>query len=145
MELRINHVRINRARPVTEKPRGLQFAVQERNTFTVSGMYDVHCSKEYGANEMTKLDEQSDLGHLDHLLVGEVTGSAHLDSKDLSIHKSEPRIIKSGCVEESPHVKIDSGYQVTYSQTVGNQHDNCILDCKVKDNQVYLPPHRRSD
>ena len=129
----------------TEKPRGLQFAIQERDTFTLSGMYDVYCSKEYGANEMTKLDEQSDLGHLDHLPVGEVTGSAHLDSKYKSIHKSEPRIIKSVCVEESPHVKIGSGYQVTYLQTVGNQQDNCILDCKVKDNQVYLPPHRRSD
>ena len=128
-----------------EKPRGLQFAIQERDTFTVSGMYDVYCSKEYGANEMTKLDEQSDLDHLYHLPVGEVTGSAHLDSKDKSIHKSEPRIFKSVCVEESPHVKIGSGYQVTYSQTIGNQQDNCILDCKVKDNQVYLPPHRRSD
>ena len=128
-----------------EKLRGLQFAIQKRDTFTVSGMYDVYCSKEYGANEMTKLDEQSDLDHLDHLPVGEVTGSAHLDSKDKSIHKSEPRIFKSVCVEESPHVKIGSGYQVTYSQTIGNQQDNCILDCKVKDNQVYLPPHRRSD
>ena len=129
----------------TKEPRGLQFAIQEKDTSIVSGINDVHCSKEYGANEMTKLDEQSDLGHLDHLPVGEVTGSAHLDSKDKSIHKSEPRIIKSVCVEESPHVKIGSGYQVTYLQTVGNQQDNCILDCKVKDNQVYLPPHRRSD
>ena len=42
-------------------------------------------------------------------------------------------------------MKISSGYQVTHSRTVGNQQDNCILDCKVKDNQVYIPPHRRSD
>ena len=108
-------------------------------------MHDVHCSKEYAANQMTKLDEQSDLGHRDHLPVGEVTGSAHLESKDGSIHKSDPRIIKSGSAAESPHMKIGSGYQVTHSGTVGNQHDNYTLDCKVKDNQAYIPPHRRSD
>ena len=85
------------------------------------------------------------MGHWDHLPVGEVTGSAHLESKDGNIHKSDPRIIKSGSAEESPHMKIDSGYQVTHSQTVGNQQDNCILDCNVKDIQVYIPPHRRSD
>ena len=123
----------------------MQFAIQEKDTSTVSGMNYAHCSKEYAANQMTKLDEQSDLGHHDHLPVGEVTGSAHLESKDDSIHKSEPRIIKSVCAEESSHVKIGSGYQVTHSQNVGNQQDNCILDCKVKDNQVYIPPHRRSD
>ena len=122
----------------TEEPRGLQFAIQERDTSTVSGMHDA-------AKKMTKLDGQSDLGHQDQLSIAEVIGSAHLASKDVSIHKSEPRIIKSVCVEESPHVKIGSGYQVTHSQTVGNQPDNCILDCKVKDNQVYIPPHRRSD
>ena len=71
--------------------------------------------------------------------------SAHLESKDVSIHKSEPRIIKSVSAEESPHAKIGSGYQVTHSQTVGNQQDNSILDCKIKDNQVYIPPHQRSD
>ena len=129
----------------TEEPRGLQFAIQERNTSTVSGMHDAHCSKEYGAKKMTKLDEQSDLGHLNQLLVGEVTGSVHLESKDYGMHKSEPRIIKSISVEESLHVKIGSGYQVTHLQTVGNQQDKCILDCKVKNNQVYIPPHRRSD
>ena len=129
----------------TEEPRSLQFAIQEKDTSTVSGMNAVHCSKEYVANQMTKLDEQSDLGHWDHLPVGEVTGSAHLESKDGNIHKSDPRIIKSGSAEESPHMKIGSGYQVTHSQTVGNQQDNCILDCKVKDIQVYIPPHRRSD
>ena len=47
--------------------------------------------------------------------------------------------------EESPQVKIGSGYQVTHSQTVANQQDSCIPDCKVKDNQVYIPPHQRSD
>ena len=129
----------------TEEPRGLQFAIQERDTSTVLGMHDVHWSKEYGTKKMTKLDEQSDLGHQDQLLVGEVIGSAPLESKDDGIHKSESRIIKSVSAEESPHVKMGSGYQVTHSRTVGNQQDNCILDCKVKDNQVYLPPHRRSD
>ena len=129
----------------TENPRDLQFAIQERDTSTVSGTHDTHCSKEYKAKKMTELDEQSDLGHRDQLSVGEVIGSAHLESKDDSIHKSEPRIIKSVYVEESPHVKIGSGYQVTHSRTVGNQQDNCIFDCKVKDNQVYIPPHRRSD
>ena len=108
-------------------------------------MHDAHCSKEYAAKKMTKLDEQSDLGHQDQLPVREVTGSAHLEIKDEGIHKSESRIIKSVHAEESPHVKIGSGYQVTHSRTVGNQQDNCILDCKVKDNQVYIPPHRRSD
>ena len=127
-----------------EEPRDLQFAIQERDTSTVSGVHDAHCSKEYAA-KMTELDEQSDLGHQDHLSIGEVIGSAHPESKDVSIHKSEPRIIKSVHAEESPHVKIGSGYQVTHSRTVGNQQDNCILDCKVKDNQVYIPPHRRSD
>ena len=129
----------------TKEPRGLQFAIQEKDTSIVSGMNDAHCSKEYAANQMTKLDEQSDLGHWDHFPVGEVTGSAHLESKDGSIHKSDPRIIKSVSAEESPHVKIGSGYQVTHSRTVGNQQDNSILDCKVKDNQVYIPPHRRSN
>ena len=129
----------------TEEPRGLQLAIQNRDTSTVSGMHDAHCSKEYAANQMTQLDEQSDLGHWDHLPVGEVTGSAHLESKDGSVHKSDPRIIKSVSAEESPHVKIGSGYQVTHLQTVGNQQDNCILACKVKHNQVYIPPHRRSD
>ena len=124
----------------TEEPRSLQFAIQEKDTSTVSGMNAVHCSKEYVANQMTKLDEQSDLGHWDHLPVGEVTGSAHLESKDGNIPKSDPRIIKSMSAEESPHVKIVSGYQVTHSQTVGNQQDN-----KVKDNPVYIPPHQRSD
>ena len=106
----------------TEETRGLQLAIQERDTSTVSGIHDAHCSKEYAANQMTKLDEQSDLGHRDHLPVGEVTGSAHLESKDGSIHKSDPRIIKSGSAAESPHMKIGSGYQVTHSRTVGNQH-----------------------
>ena len=129
----------------TEEHMGLQFAIQERDTSTVSGTRDVHCLKEYAANQMTKLDEQSDLGHQDHLSIREVIGSAHLESKDSSIYKSEARIIKSVSAEESLHVKIGSGYQVTHSQTVGNQEDNCILDCKVKDNQVYIPPHRRSD
>ena len=129
----------------TEEPRGLQFSIQEQDTSTVSRMNDAHCSKEYGAKKMTKLDEQSDLGHQDQLLVGEVTGSVHLESKDGSIHKSDLRIIKSVGAEESPHVKIGSGYQVTHSQTVGDQQDTCILDCKVKDNQMYIPPHRRSD
>ena len=129
----------------TEEPRDLEFAIQERDTSNVSGMHDVHCSKEYAAMKMTKLDEQSDWGHQDHLSIGEVTRSTHLESKEDSIHKSESRIIKAVSVEESPHVKIGSGYQVTHSQTVGNQQDNCVLDCKVKDNQVYIPPHRRSD
>ena len=128
----------------TEEPRGLQFAIQERDTSTVSGMHDARCSKEYAA-KMTKLDEQSNLGHWDHLPVGEVTGSVHLESKDGSIYKSEVRIIKSVSAKESPHVKIGSGYQMTHSRTVGNQQDNCIPDCKVKGNQVYIPPHRRSD
>ena len=128
----------------TEEPRHLQFAIQERNTSTVLGVHDAHCSKEYVA-KMTELDEQSDLDYQDQLSIGEVIGSAHPESKDVSIHKSEPRIIKSVHAEESPHVKIGSGYQVTHSRTVGNQQDNCILDCKVKDNQVYIPPHRRSD
>ena len=129
----------------TEEPRGWQFAIQEQDTSTVSRMNDAHCSKEYRAKKMTKLDEQSDLGHQDQLLVGEVTGSVHLESKDGSIYKSDLRIIKSVGAEESPHVKIGSGYQVTHSQTVGYQQDNCILDCKVNDNQMYIPPHRRSD
>ena len=129
----------------TEEPSGLQFAIHKRDTSTVSGMHDAHYSKEYGVKKMTKLDGQSDLGHQDQLLVGQVTGSVHLESKDDGIHKSESRIIKSVSAEESPHVKIGSGYQVTHSQTVGNQQDNRILDCKVKDNQVYIPPHRRSD
>ena len=133
------------SRMPTEEPRDLQFAIQERDTSTVSGMHDAHCSKEYGAKKMTKLDEQSDLGHLNQLLVGEVMGSVHLESKDYCMHKSEPRIIKSISVEESLHVKIGSGYQVTHLQTVGNQQDKCILDCKFKNNQVYIPPHRRSD
>ena len=128
-----------------EEPRGLQFAIQERDTSTVSGMHDAHCSKEYVANQMTKLDEQSDLVHQDQLLVEEVTGSVHLESKGDGIQKSEPRIIKSVSAEESPPVKIGSGYQVTHSRTGWNQRDHCILDCRVKDNQVYLPPHRRSD
>ena len=128
-----------------EEPRDLQFAIQERDTSTVSGMHDAHGSKEYTANQMTKLDEESDLGHWDHLPVGEVIGSTHLESMDVSIHKPEPRIIKSVHAEESLHVKISSGYHVTHLQTVGNQQDNCILDCKVNDNQVYIPPHRRSD
>ena len=127
-----------------EEPRGLQSAIQERDTSTVLGIHDAHGSKEDAA-KMIELDEQSDLGHQDHLSIGEVVGSTHLGSKDVSIHKSDPRIIKSMGAEESPHVKIGSGYQVTHSQTVGNQQDNCILDCKVKDNQVYIPPHRRSD
>ena len=129
----------------TEEPRGLKFAIQDKDTSTVSGMNDAHCSKEYAAYQMTKLDKQFDLGHQDHLPVGEVTGSAHLESKDGNIHKSDLRIIKSVSAEESPHVKIGSGYQVTHSRTVGNQQDNCILDCKVKDNQVYIPPNQRSD
>ena len=87
-------------------PTGLQAAIQ-KDTSTVSGMNGAHGSKEYAANQMTKLDEQSDLGHWDHLPVGEVTGSAHLGSKDGSVHKSDPRIIKSVSAEESPHVKID--------------------------------------
>ena len=128
----------------TEEPRGLEFAIQERDTSTVLGIHDAHGSKEYAA-KMTGLDEQSDLCHQDHLSMREVIGSAHLESKDVSIHKSEPRIIKSVSAEESPCAKIGSGYQVTHSRTVGNQQDNCILDCKVKDNQVYIPPHRRSD
>ena len=111
-----------------------------KDTSTVSGMNDAHCSKEYAANQMTKLGEQSDLGHQDHLPVGEVTESVHLESKDGNIHKSDPRVIKSMSAEESPHMKIGSGYQVTHSQTVGNQQDN-----KVKDNPVYIPPHQRSD
>ena len=127
----------------TEEHTGLQFAIQDKDISTISGMHDTHHSKEYAANQITKLDEQSDLGHRNHLPVGEVTGSAHLGSKDGSIHKSHPRIIKSVSAEESQHVKIGSGYQVTNSRTVGNQQDNCILDCK--DNQVYIPPHRRSD
>ena len=57
-------------------------------------MHDAHCSKEYAA-KMTELDEQSHLGHQDHLSIGEVIGSVHLESKDVSIHKSELRIIKS--------------------------------------------------
>ena len=128
----------------TEEPRGLQFAIQESNTSIVSGMHDAHCSKEYAA-KMTELDEQSDLGHQDHLSTGEVIGSAYLGSKDVSIHKSEPRIIKSVSVEESTYVKMGSGYQVTHSRTIGTQQDNYILDCKVKDNHLYIPPHRRSD
>ena len=130
---------------LTEEPRGLQFAIHKRDTSTVSGMHDAHYSKEYGVKKMTKLDGQSDLGHQDQLLVGQVTGSVHLESKDDGIHKSESRIIKSVSAEESPHVKIGSGYQVTHSQTIGNQQDNRIVDCKVKDNQVYIPPHGRSD
>ena len=128
----------------TEEPRGLQFAIQESNTSIVSGMHDAHCSKEYAA-KMTELDEQSDLGHQDHLSTGEVIGSAYLGSKDVSIHKSEPRIIKSVSVEESTYVKIGLGYQVTPLQTVVDPQDSCIPDCKVKDSQVYIPPHRRSD
>ena len=123
-----------------EEPRGLQSAIQERNTSTVLGKHDAHCSKEDAA-QMTELDEQSDLGHQDHLSIGKVKGSAHLQSNDISIHKSEPRIIQSVHAEESPHVKIGSGYQVTHLRTVGNQQDNCILDCKVKVNRVYIPPH----
>ena len=124
----------------TEETRGLQFAIQERDASIISGMHDAYCAKEY-ATKMTELDEQSDLGHQDHLSIREVIGSAHLESKDVSIHKSEPRIIKSVHAEKSPHVKIGSGYQVTHLQTVGHQQDKCILDCKVKDNCVYLPPH----
>ena len=127
-----------------EEPRGLQSAIQERDTSTVLGIHDAHFSKEDAA-KMIELDEQSDLGHQDHLSIGEVVGSTHLGSKDVSIHKSDPKIIKSMGAEESPHVKIGLGYQVTHSQTVGNQQDNSILDCKVKDNQVYIPPHRRSN
>ena len=41
----------------TEEPGGLQFAIQERDTSTVSGMHDAHCSKEYAAKKMTELDE----------------------------------------------------------------------------------------
>ena len=41
----------------TEEPRGLQFAIQEKDTSSVSRMNDAHCSKEYAASEMTKLDE----------------------------------------------------------------------------------------
>ena len=97
-----------------EEPRGLQFAIQERDTSTALGIHDAHCSKEDAA-KMIELDEQSDLGHQDHLSIGEVVGSTHLGSKDVSIHKSEPRIIKLVNAEESPQVKIGSGYQVTHS------------------------------
>ena len=97
-----------------EEPRGLQSAIQERDTSTVLGIHDAHYSKEDAA-KMIELDEQSDLGHQDHLSIGEVVGSTHLGSKDVSIHQSEPRIIKSVSAEESPHVKIGSGYQVTHS------------------------------
>ena len=127
-----------------EEPRGLQSAIQERDTSTVLGIHDAHCSKEDAA-KMIELDEQSDLGHQDHLSIGEVVGSTHLGSKDVGIHKSEPRIIKSVSAEESPHVKIGSGYQVTHSRTVADQQDSYIPDYKVKDTQVYIPPHRRSD
>ena len=84
----------------TEEPRGLQFAIQERDTSTALGMHDDHCSKEYAA-KMTELDEQSDLGHQDHLPVGKVIGSTHLESKDVTIYKSDLRIIKSMGAEES--------------------------------------------
>ena len=60
---------------------------------------------------MTTLDEQSDLGNQDQLPVGQVTGSAHLESKDDNIHKSE---LNS---RESSEVKICSDYQVTHLQT----------------------------
>ena len=102
-------------------------------------------SKECATNQMAKLVEQSDLGHWEQLPVGEVTGSAHLENKDDSIHESEPKIIKSGSAEESPGVKIGLEYQVTHSQTIENLQDNSIPDCKVKDKDVYIPPHRRSD
>ena len=51
-----------------KETRGLQFAIQERDTSTVLVMHDAHCSKEYAA-KMTELDEQSDLGHQDHLSI----------------------------------------------------------------------------
>ena len=78
----------------------MQFAIQERDASILSGMHDAHCPKEY-AVKMTELDEQSGLGHQDHLSIGEVRGSTHLESKDVTIHKSDLRIIKSMGAEES--------------------------------------------
>ena len=85
-------------------------------TSTVLGMCDTHCSIEDAEKQMTKLDEESDLGHMNQpSTIREAAIRAPLKSKENNLCKSNLRITKSISTEKSSDMEICVGSAVMCS------------------------------
>ena len=116
-------------------------------TSTVLGMCDTHCSIEDAEKQMTKLDEESDLGHMNPpSTIRDTAIRAPLRGKENNLCKSNLRITNSIKTEKSSDVEICVGGGVMCSQTaeIIEDQDKYIPDQNVKE-KVYIPPHRRSN
>ena len=130
----------------TKELRGLLPMVQECGAIsTILGMSNTHSVKGYAEKEMAKLDEESDLNHLDQ---PSARGkAAHLKNKEDSLCKSNQRMTNFISVENPSDVMVYVGYSMSCSQVteIVQDHNIPIPDHNVKENQVYIPPHQRSD
>ena len=127
---------------------GLLAIIQECDTTsTLLGMCDTHCSVGGAGKQMTKLDEESDLGYMDQPLgIGETAISALWQSKHNPCELNQ-RITNSMNSEKSSDLMVSVANVVTCLQGSGVTQDQSdhIPDHNVKENKVYIPPHRRSN
>ena len=133
----------------TKEPRGLIPTVREWDTIsTILGMSDTCCVEGYAEKQMAKLDEESDLNHLDQPSeIGKAAIGAHLKTKEDNLCKSNQKMMSLMSAENHSNVKVCVGNGVACSQVteITQDHNIPTPDHNVKENQVYIPPHRRSD
>ena len=132
----------------TEGSQGLSAVIQECDTTsTVLGMCDTHCSVGGAGKQMTKLDEESGLGYMDQPLgIGETAIGALWKGKDNPC-ESNQNTTNSINSEKSSDLMVSVANVVTClqgSEVTQDQSDH-IPDHNIKENKVYIPPHRRSN
>ena len=102
-------------------------------TSAVLGMCDTHCAIGEAGKQMIKLDEESDMGHVDNQTVmGKAMISAQLESK------SNLRMTNLMSVEKSLDTKVCSGDRMIHSQPAEVLQDQGPV-LPVKERQVYIP------
>ena len=96
---------------------------------------------------MAKLDKESDLGYLDNQSeIGKAAKSAQLESGE-NLCESNLRMTNLMSIEKSSDTTACLGDGVIHSQTaeVIQDQDNLIANDDVKEKQLYIPPHRRTN
>ena len=96
---------------LTKEPQGSLLVVQKYGTTcAVLGMNDTHCSIGYAGKQRMKLDEESDLGHLDYQLVnGKAAIGVQFKSGGENLCKSNLRMTSLMSAEKSLDTKVCSG------------------------------------
>ena len=137
----------------TEASQGSPSVIQECNTTsTILGMCDTHCSIGDPGKQMTKLDEESDLGNVDQLLaLGEAVDqplalgdAVPQDGKGNNLCESHQRMSNLMSAETSLAMKVCSGDEMIHSQPVEAIQDQGPA-LTIKERQVYIPPHGRTN